>query len=700
MKILKAPNGELFALQYGSENKRYLYKSVDSGASWAHLYDFYQFVQDNLVNNYYSGSELFVASSNHLYSAGKNAEDKTVVFYSTDRGISWHLTNPIPNSSPLIQLMESNAKIYAALNDGNVYKKSTAIEVLNWTNVSSEADPFMHTYFTQVDGSIYHLVTFNYGMTQRLYKTATEGASWEFVGDLPANFLGYKLLKLSDGAILVSGSEGEGMTYQAKIYKSSTGGVTWELLRSFENQRGVSDMIMASNGTMYVSTNATSGYGKVYKSNNNGMAWEEISHPITSSNIRHVTEITGSKFLLSAGEKAWKYECVNLAPLANAGPDQGVETGSLVQLNGSSSSDSDGDGLSFAWEQVSGTIVSLTGASLATPSFTAPATAGTLEFKLTVSDGLLTANDIVKITVAKAPECEEGSTGACLTAAGCTGTKTCSAGAWGACTVTEICVPGGSTACVPTVNGVSCSAITGTKTCNTCGTAYKECVYSGAVKCCPGQTEDCLSEGCAGSKLCNEVGDWGACIKEDPTCRAVKEPGKEGLPAPDEEPKGECKSDNNCASSEICEKTKCVPLACSGNEKIADHKCIKVETIPAGTVMGFKSSLNSIASSIDSGELEKAVVLVKELKDSLKYSPDYAKLEPSLDKLLGQIVSNDLDKAKETLQELKDIEPGAVSGTAQLFDNPLLVIAAVIVILGAVGSVVYWEMKAKGTKRK
>ena len=43
----------------------------------------------------------------------------------------------------------------------------------------------------------------------------------------------------------------------------------------------------------------------------------------------------------------------NLAPVANAGPDQTVATGATVTLDGSASSDADGDALVFSWSFVS-----------------------------------------------------------------------------------------------------------------------------------------------------------------------------------------------------------------------------------------------------------------------------------------------------------------------------------------------------------
>ncbi len=76
----------------------------------------------------------------------------------------------------------------------------------------------------------------------------------------------------------------------------------------------------------------------------------------------------------------------NQAPTANAGGDQDVQVGQRVTLDGSASSDPDGDALSYAWRQTAGIQVDLRGAQTASPYFDA-GSEGTREFELVVSDG-------------------------------------------------------------------------------------------------------------------------------------------------------------------------------------------------------------------------------------------------------------------------------------------------------------------------
>ncbi|MBN1905891.1 MAG: hypothetical protein JW927_12420 [Deltaproteobacteria bacterium] len=91
----------------------------------------------------------------------------------------------------------------------------------------------------------------------------------------------------------------------------------------------------------------------------------------------------------------------NFPPVANAGPDQTVSTGTAVSLNGSGSSDPDGDTLKYYWsieKPTNSTAVIFSNVNFPTAQFT-PDVDGIYTITLIVNDGKASsAPDTVVIT--------------------------------------------------------------------------------------------------------------------------------------------------------------------------------------------------------------------------------------------------------------------------------------------------------------
>jgi mono/diheme cytochrome c family protein len=104
------------------------------------------------------------------------------------------------------------------------------------------------------------------------------------------------------------------------------------------------------------------------------------------------TLIVGDGTDLSAPDSAFitaEIVVVNTAPAANAGPDQTVATGATVSLNGSGSSDADGDPLTFRWSLTAvpvGSAAVLSDPAATNPNFVADLE-GSYVAQLIVNDG-------------------------------------------------------------------------------------------------------------------------------------------------------------------------------------------------------------------------------------------------------------------------------------------------------------------------
>jgi uncharacterized repeat protein (TIGR01451 family) len=110
-----------------------------------------------------------------------------------------------------------------------------------------------------------------------------------------------------------------------------------------------------------------------------------------ASGITQTTEIT--------------FTVPNVAPVANAGLDQSTGLSQTVTLDGSGSSDDNGDALTYGWTQTGGPPVALSSATAISPTFTAPSADAVLTFTLALTDSFGLADptpDEVVVTVTAA----------------------------------------------------------------------------------------------------------------------------------------------------------------------------------------------------------------------------------------------------------------------------------------------------------
>jgi hypothetical protein len=126
----------------------------------------------------------------------------------------------------------------------------------------------------------------------------------------------------------------------------------------------------------------------------------------------YVVQLTVNDGMLDSAPDTVTISTQNTAPVANAGPDQSVFVGDTVTLDGSGSSDPDGDALTFTWSFVSrpaGSGATLADATAVQPSFSVDLP-GTYVAQLIVKDAALhiASNTVTISTENSAPVADAG----------------------------------------------------------------------------------------------------------------------------------------------------------------------------------------------------------------------------------------------------------------------------------------------------
>jgi len=249
------------------------------------------------------------------------------------------------------------------------------------------------------------------GFNGQLFRTTDGALSWEAMYQDPdAAFYQIRMINEQEGWMLVDPRVYT--THPYGLLHTVDGGYTWEDVTSRVPATipgvaayAISAMTFSPNGQvgflgggaqtalgMYRAVMIhTADGGETWEIDENVLPW---GHPVLAFNWYNDKLAWAAAF----DRAVFRYTQQNVAPVADAGPDQTVPVETLVTLDGSGSFDSDGDTLTYAWAQTGGPEAGLSDEGAVQPTFTA-ATVGELIFELTVSDGTESDTDSVTITV-------------------------------------------------------------------------------------------------------------------------------------------------------------------------------------------------------------------------------------------------------------------------------------------------------------
>jgi len=314
------------------------------------------------------GGKLYVAGGCVSGDCGGSGTTSAVHAYdpATD---SWAARNPMPMALTNAASGVINGKLYVAGGQApcgpcTVYSTLLIYDPAtdSWTTGASMSAPRCQCAAAVVDGRL-HVVGGQYAgahlTTHEMYDPATD--TWTTLMPMPTPHDGLTASSVSGALLAIGGLNGGLLSHVVEAYDSGTG--TWTTMTPIP-----ADTYLAS-----------------------------------SSVVNGIVYVVGGVVNPTLNEAFDSGLSVNLAPIANAGPDFAIDENTSGLLDGSGSYDPEGQPLTYAWRQVAGPAVMLTPGAGGTASFVAPnvnAGGATLTFQLVVSDGSLSSTpDTIDVTI-------------------------------------------------------------------------------------------------------------------------------------------------------------------------------------------------------------------------------------------------------------------------------------------------------------
>ena len=232
-----------------------------------------------------------------------------------------------------------------------------------------------------------------------------EGNTWSVIytyedaGYLEGGFANVEFLDADHGWMTAIGYVDDGTKATAAvtdILYTTDGAKTWKKgqLPTDEGGFGAPGEYVIYDVAMYnlergwaVGYNQIDGQSVILGTTDGGETWEADDY-LDYGELRVVKVLDNRHAYAAGGHLAVVsfFNDENLPPVANAGPDRNVNPGATLALDGTGSSDPDGDEITYYWELVDGPTVTLDDPTLATPTFTTLAEDARYTFQLVVSD--------------------------------------------------------------------------------------------------------------------------------------------------------------------------------------------------------------------------------------------------------------------------------------------------------------------------